>query len=85
MRFELTVQLPVQRFSRPSRSTTPATFHYSVNAYKSTLFLQIHLPFHAFLFVLFHINISFKDILVDNIAGHCEQTLFLVGNFTFEK
>jgi len=35
--------------------------------------------------VLFHINISFKDILVDNIAGHCEQTLFLVGNFTFEK
>lgn len=28
VRFELTVQLPVQRFSRPSRSTTPATFHY---------------------------------------------------------
>jgi len=43
------------------------------------------LPFHAFLFVLFHINISFKDILVDNITGHCELTLFLDGNFTFEK
>lgn len=31
VRFELTVQLPVQRFSRPSHSTTLATFQYAVN------------------------------------------------------
>ena len=28
--FEPSVQLPVQRFSRPSRSTTPASFQWPI-------------------------------------------------------